>query len=182
MQAMFSPADVALAGPKTSPHKNRYNAAIVSLESGNKSSVNKTPANRPFKTSLPDGDPRAYLMRRQKSMFLQPGEPGEPPRPMRVKSTKLPLERIPDKEKIHDLVFTIASNFDRVRRMSLGLAKDDTYVSCGNETAGLVMAAADTPEVVRRIQGVAVKWAETEKGKNYEFEYDFGNLLKVKGQ
>jgi hypothetical protein len=43
-----------------------------------------------------------------------------------------------------------------------------------------VMTAADTPELVRKIQAVAMKWADTGDGKKYEFEYDFGNLLKVK--
>lgn len=181
MQVMFSPANAAPAAPKSSPHKNRYNAAIVSLEAGNKSSVNKTPANELFKTSLPDGDPRAYLMRRKNSMSLQPAKPGEPPRPMRAKSTKLPLERIPEKGQIHDLVFTLRNTLNVVQRTSFALAKEDTYISRGSQAAGLVMTAADTPELVRKIQAVAMKWADTGDGKKYEFEYDFGNLLKVKG-
>ena len=181
MQVMFSPANAAPAAPKSSPHKNRYNAAIVSLEAGNKSSVNKTPENEPFKTSLPDGDPRAYLMRQQNSMSLQPAKPGEPPRPMRAKSTKLPLERIPEKGQIHDLVFTLRNALNVVQRTSFALAKEDSYISRGSQATGLVMAAADMPELVRKIQAVAMKWADTGDGKKYEFEYDFGNLLKVKG-
>src|SRR5204862_388518 len=63
--------DARLYGRKAavdnSPHKNRYHAAIATLEAENETVRNNVSAREPFKTSLPDGDSRAYLMKRQRS-------------------------------------------------------------------------------------------------------------------
>jgi hypothetical protein len=73
MEAKFSSSSAPL---RSSPHKNRYNSAVASLEVDQPSSEPSEQPKEPFKTTLPDEDPRAYLMRRQKSLIAKKGGRG----------------------------------------------------------------------------------------------------------
>lgn len=162
---------------RTSPHKNRYNAAIAALEAGHASSSKIETAREPFKTSLPDGDPRAYLMRRQKSIMAQKGKVGEVSKMTRAKSNRLPLENIPENEKTYNLVLGISADMSSLRRTTAELMKSDMYVKKGNEAVGLRIGGLETTGVANRVQAIVTKWMEKEGKENLEVQYKFENLV-----
>ncbi|KAI9053486.1 hypothetical protein LZ554_002441 [Drepanopeziza brunnea f. sp. 'monogermtubi'] len=164
---------------KQSPHKNRYGAAISNLEMNQQEPASSVIPKQPFKTSIPDGDPRAYLMKRQKSMQSSAKRPGEISRPMRARSTRLPLERIPDDGQVHTLMLKYTIDMGFVQNALLNLSGSDTYVSQGIQSAGLVMNAAEAKLVQKMVQSAVEKWRETEAGKQYDVEYKCDNLTSI---
>jgi hypothetical protein len=162
---------------RTSPYKNRYNAAIAALEAGHPSPRKVETVKEPFKTSLPDGDPRAYLMRRQKSVMSQKAKSGEAPKLTRAKSNRLPLENVPENEKTHNLVLEMSADMSSLQRITRELLKSDVYVRTGNESLGLLIGGPETTGVVSRVQAVVSKWMKGEGKENCEVKYMFENLL-----
>jgi hypothetical protein len=126
-----------------------------------------------------DGDPRAYLMRRQKSMLAQGVKPGEQPKLTRAKSMRLPLERIPDQEKLHMLMHRATTDTSTVVNIAKNLLKVDLYVSHGKQTAGLSINPLDTTAVTNRIQSVVESWMSVQTENRYEVDYMFENFLSV---
>jgi len=173
MEAKFSSSS---APPRSSPHKNRYNAAIASLEADQSRSESSEQPKKPFKTTLPDGDPRAYLMRRQKSLAAKGGQGGQ--RLMsRAKSTRLPLEKTPEEQHLQSLVFNLQTDLGKLQSTMEVLAQNDAYVDRGNQNAGLVMKRNEIPGMARKVKEVVGLWMKTDEGKKYEVEYNFDNLL-----
>jgi len=162
---------------RTSPHKNRYNAAITTLEAGYPSPSSIETLKEPFKTSLPDGDPRAYLMRRQKSIMSQTAKSGEIPKLTRAKSSRLPLENVSENGRTHNLVLRLSTNMDKFQMISNELMKSDFYVKKGNVARGLGIGGLETTEVASRIQAAVVKWMSKEGVEKCEVEYMFENLI-----
>jgi DNA mismatch repair protein MutL len=164
---------------RPSPHKNRYNAAAATLTAGPFSGLDSSFRKEPLQTSLVDGDPRAYLMRRQKSMLAQGVKPGEQPKLTRAKSMRLPLERIPDQEKLHMLMHRATTDTSTVVNIAKNLLKVDLYVSHGKQTAGLSINPLDTTAVTNRIQSVVESWMSVQTENRYEVDYMFENFLSV---
>jgi len=162
-----------LEGVRFSPHKNRYNAAIATLEAGYPRPSTIETMKEPFKTSLPDGDPRAYLMRRQKSVMAQNAKPGEVLKLSRAKSSRLPLENIPENEKTHNLVLKLSSDAYSLGIVTNELMKNDMYAKNGGEFRGLRNGVLETTEVASRVQATVSNWVETEGKENCEVEYIF---------
>ena len=158
---------------RPSPHKNRYNAAIATLEAGYPRPNTIETMEEPFKTSLSDGDPRAYLMRRQKSVMAQKAKPGEVPKLSRAKSSRLPLENIPENEKTHNLVLKLSSDPYSLRMVTNELMKNDMYAQNGSEFRGLRNGVLKTTEVASKVQATVTKWIETEGKENCEVKYIF---------
>lgn len=161
---------------RPSPHKNRYNAAIATLEAGYPRPNTIETMKEPFKTSLSDGDPRAYLMRRRKSLMAQKVKPGEVHKPSRAKSSRLPLENIPENEKTHNLVLKLSSAPDSLRIVTKELMKNDMYAKKGVEFRGLRNGVLETTEVASRVQATVTKWIETEGKENCEVDYIFEKM------
>jgi DNA mismatch repair protein MutL len=165
---------------RSSPHKNRYNAAIASLQAGqlqiNAGNVSGQ-AKVPLKTSLPDGDPRAYLMKRQKSFATQKKVPGGPPAMIRAKSTRLPLETIPQEQRLYDLIYNVSTDMEKLKRAMEVLVKEDSYVRRGGQIAGLNMKAEERPLLTSKLRDTVNQWIESGEGREYEVQYDFSNLL-----
>lgn len=153
---------------RLSPHKNRYNAAIASLETGQQKES--------FKTSLPDDDPRAYLMWRQKSMASRPVKSGDLPKLMRTKSSKLPMERIPRDAELYHLLQALPVDMPSLRRVTSSLLVDDTYISRGTQDEGL---SEDIFGITRRLQEIVKNWVSHAGGKGYEVEFISGNLANL---
>jgi hypothetical protein len=161
---------------RPSPHENRYNAAIATLEVGYPRPNTIETMKEPFKTSLSDGDPRAYLMRRQKSVMAQKVKPGEVLKLSRAKSSRLPLENIPENEKTHHLVLKLSSDPDSLRMVTNELMKNDMYAKKGFEFRGLRNGVLKTTDVASRVQATVTKWIETEGKENCEVEYIFEKM------
>jgi DNA mismatch repair protein MutL len=165
---------------RPSPHKNRYNAAAATLTAGPSSVLDSSFRKEPLQTSLVDGDPRAYLMRRQKSMLAQGVKPGEQLKLTRAKSMRLPLERIPDQEKLHMLMYRATTGTSAVVNIAKDLLKVDLYVSHGKQAAGLSKNSLDITTVTNRIQSAVDSWMSVQPENRYEVDYMFENLLSVK--
>ncbi|KAH7364221.1 putative PMS1 protein like protein [Rhexocercosporidium sp. MPI-PUGE-AT-0058] len=165
---------------RSSPHKNRYNAAIADLESSHQAPRISNAAKPFLKTSLPDGDPRAYLMRRQKSM--QPTIQGGPLRPMRAKSTRLPLESIPEAQNLHSLMLRYAVDIGAVQNALQNCTGHDMYVNHGSQYKGLPMNISEANLAESRIRAVVGRWVEMCPEQTNELEYKFENLVLVEKQ
>jgi DNA mismatch repair protein MutL len=164
---------------RTSPHKNRYNAAIATLGARNPPLSTIGTLKEPFKTSLPDGDPRAYLMRRQISVMAQRAKSGEVPKMTRAKSNRLPLETVAENDKMHNLVLRPRADMDRLQKVMKQLMKSDMYVKKGNAICGLRIDGLETTGVASRVQAIVSKWMESQGKENCEVEYTFDNLVAV---
>ncbi|KAF8866575.1 hypothetical protein BDZ45DRAFT_610676 [Acephala macrosclerotiorum] len=137
---------------KSSPHKNRYNAAIATLEAGHEMSRSTVPMKEPFKTTLPDGDPRVYLMEKQRSMSVRPGEPSKL---SRAKSMRLPLERIPENMKLHSLLLPLTADMTLLRKMNASLKRTDMYLQRGVLGAALPPdGPEEEEEITKKVQAV----------------------------
>ncbi|KFZ11940.1 hypothetical protein V501_04516 [Pseudogymnoascus sp. VKM F-4519 (FW-2642)] len=95
-----------------------------------------------IKTVLQDGDPRAYLMRRQKSMAMHQG-----PKLKRAKTMLLPLESIPDTLGTQNLVLRMSIETASVSRAMHLLTAVDDYANSGIRCEGLGMMDSCAREV-----------------------------------
>ena len=173
--AEMAAAFLSSSGPtRSSPHKNRYNAAIASLnftQPEPDTSEATLQSQVPFMTTLPDKDPRAYLMRRQKNAQ------GDRPMSMRTKSTRLPLERIPQEALVHDLVFNMTIDTKKLQTALKALVVDDVFVRRGGVSAGLEIEEADRPMLDRKLQEIINIWNGSGREQRYEVEYICSKLL-----
>ncbi|KAI6712554.1 hypothetical protein PZA11_000574 [Diplocarpon coronariae] len=179
-EALLAQMDIEVDAGKSSPHRNRYNAAIANLEASRQKPHNHEAPRKSFKTSLPDDDPRAYLMKRQNSMHAFINKPGEAPRPIRAKSIRLPLEKIPEEGKVHMLMLKCPIDIGMIQDALSNITPLDLYASEGIQPAGLVMNAPAAKMVEKRVHEIVEKWKGKEAGKNCEINYNFGSLVDVK--
>ncbi|TAQ85755.1 hypothetical protein B7494_g5904 [Chlorociboria aeruginascens] len=177
----------------SSPHKNRYKAALTALSA---QPPTQTPRQAQplfkaaFKTSLPDGDPRGYLMRRQNSLLQRSdGSTGvDGPRIKRMKSSRLPLESILAEVQNHRLVQTIAVNRKVIRSVGERLSGIDGYVKRGILDVGLEVKDNEVGELEERLRRVVRKWADSMSGREVhpefekvmELEFDLSNMFRRK--
>ncbi|KAI3319997.1 hypothetical protein HD806DRAFT_507376, partial [Xylariaceae sp. AK1471] len=105
----------------------------------------------PTATTLPTGDPRAYLLRRQKSMAAE--ESGtKPKRLRRLKSCLMPLENIPPEYQTRSLSLAMSMERPILDEIVGSLRKYDEYVIYGTLVDGLDMSLADGCEIESRLQ------------------------------
>ncbi|RDW73975.1 hypothetical protein BP5796_07417 [Coleophoma crateriformis] len=150
--------------PRSSPHKNRYEAAIASLEAAQ--ATEEVPKSR-----MRPGDPRAYLMRRQKSLAVESEQPGVIQKLKRVKTNMLPLETTYHTDIVYSLVQTINFDLAAVRKLVRGLRDVDPYVTEGIQTFGVDETAANA--VRRKLEYVAKFWLEDKAAAGKHVEQDF---------
>ncbi|OBT76197.1 hypothetical protein VF21_04965 [Pseudogymnoascus sp. 05NY08] len=99
-----------------------------------------------IKTVLQDGDPRAYLMRRQKSMAAHQGS-----KLKRTKTMLLPLESIPDTLGTQNLVLGMSIEAASVSRAMHLLTAVDDYAKSGIRCEGLGMTDSCAREVEKSL-------------------------------
>lgn len=87
----------------------------------------------PEKTTLDTSDPRAYLLRRQKSLAMRPHKI------RRLKSAMLPLEIIPTNEQLHDLSHVVIVDLPTLCSVMRSVEYFDQYVVRGANGNGLDM-------------------------------------------
>jgi len=105
--------------------------------------------------------------------MAQNAKPGEVLKLSRAKSSRLPLENIPENEKTHNLVLKLSSAPDSLRIVTKELMKNDMYAKKGVEFRGLRNGVLETTEVASRVQATVSNWVETEGKENCEVEYIF---------
>ncbi|RKF60006.1 DNA mismatch repair protein MutL [Erysiphe neolycopersici] len=134
-----------------SPHSNRYNAATLALDTNScldhlkdKKSISYPKVD----TSLSDDDPRGYYIRRQKSFLSLVGKVGGP-KISRAKSLRLPLERIPVEQQLHQHLMKLCTNIVQAKRMSEFLMPFDQYLQRGNQEIPLNCELASSDSNVK---------------------------------
>lgn len=126
-------------------------------------------------TTLPDGDPRAYLIRRQKSLTVC-GEAGDPPKLRRAKTILLPLESITEAIRLTKLVHTVSeTDIALVRKAVIELRDVDDWIKSGKQALGLDIAISELSMIELKIRNVIVK--NLDVGKKGEVVVDMSKLL-----
>jgi DNA mismatch repair protein MutL len=171
-------AEIVQKEIRSSPYRNRHNMAPSNLEGKALSHpCGPEQMKKSFETSLADDDPRAYLMRRQRSMVSQITRLGGPPKMMRAKSTRLPLETVPPDTQLQHLVQSLRVEVNTLRRVALILSRGDT---CTSHISGLVISSEEVPELARRFQTAVKEWTNGIESKEFEVEYTFGRVFNDK--
>jgi DNA mismatch repair protein MutL len=171
------PSAPANVNARSSPHKNRYYAAIAALESNpNYSNSERVEDKILAETCLPDDDPRAYLMRTQNSIAACSEKPSVGRKLKRAKTMLLPLETIPDRTELHDLCQVVSTNINLVRKALLSLASHDQYAKSGNQGRGLVMSTVDTQAIGNKLRTLMKGWVQVSTGKEIDVVVDLGDL------
>jgi len=167
---------------RNSPHNNRYNAAVGTLDSFlDISNTSKVSVDwQPAKTSLPVGDPRAYLIRHQNSLDTHLQGNVAALKLKRAKSMFLPFENVPAKSKIQNLVFLAEFDHSLTFSRSAVLSQYDEYIKSGNFARGLDMPASQIPNVRRRLEITFRNWAETKRVEGQALEVEM-NLQELEG-
>jgi DNA mismatch repair protein MutL len=162
---------------RPSPHKSRYHAAMAALDSNpNCSSSERANDEIPIESCLPDDDPRAYLMRRRKSIVACSEKPSVGRKLKRVKTMFLPLETTPDMAQLHGLCQVVSTNISFVRKALLTLARNDQYTKSGNQSRGLVMSTTDIQAVEMQLGTLMKSWVQIKTGEEIDIVPDLGAL------
>ncbi|KAI1488519.1 hypothetical protein F5X96DRAFT_685212 [Biscogniauxia mediterranea] len=127
----------------------------------------------PVETTLPDGDPRTYLLRRQRSRSANPR------RLRRVKSSLMPLECVPLKDQTHRLVYVTGANVQVLLKSTRQLRRYDKYVSEGSLEDGLEISLAEGKRVEGRLNKLIAAFHN--RGESGEMQVNLTSLLKGKG-
>ncbi|KFY23393.1 hypothetical protein V493_05883 [Pseudogymnoascus sp. VKM F-4281 (FW-2241)] len=98
-------------------------------------------------TVLKDGDPRAYLMKRQESMTAYLNGPHQGSKLKRVKTMLLPLESISETLGTHDSVLRMSIDTASVGKAMHLLSEIDVYAKSGTRCEGLTMTGSGAREV-----------------------------------
>ncbi|KAI0547494.1 hypothetical protein F4679DRAFT_554369 [Xylaria curta] len=140
------------------------------------------PAGRePIATTLSIGDPRAYLLRRQKSMAAEENS-AKPRKLRRVKSSLMPLENIFPEYDIHGLSWTVGIGSSVLNELVECVRKYDEYVIYGTLFDGLDMSLADGQIVESQLQKVLTEQKEniTDGEENGQIRINLQAALKGK--
>ncbi|KAH7034907.1 uncharacterized protein B0I36DRAFT_381736 [Microdochium trichocladiopsis] len=119
----------------------------------------------PAETTLDSGDPRAYLLRRQKSIAKRPHKI------RRLKSAMMPLEMTPAEEQLHLLRYVTTVDLHTVQSFLNDIKSFDQYISAGANAEGLAMNFAEgllIEEKVRKLipdEGMSINLVSVLKGK-----------------
>ncbi|KAF7958471.1 hypothetical protein EAE96_002015 [Botrytis aclada] len=182
-EAFQQPPATSQASSRPSPHKNRYNSALASLEMSQESlREDSSSANSEgVYATLPDSDPRGYLMKRQKSFSVLSSVTGGPRKLKRAQTLRLPLESIPADLQIHRLLQTAQSDIDGISKLVMETSKQDTYVRRGTQARGLEMTTTDRDDVGKKLYQVVEAWMKSDRGEKCDVEFVFGGLESLSG-
>ncbi|KAK8139074.1 hypothetical protein PG984_002454 [Apiospora sp. TS-2023a] len=135
----------------------------------------------PIKTSIPTGDPRAYLLRHQKSAAA-PANNGAPRRGLkRARSSYLPFESIPKDEGTHSLLFQLSLEMQLLRDSTALVARFDGYFDDGSDVSALDMGVGEGRRIEERLDRLLSDWNEEATGGRTCIESQLTALLKGKG-
>ncbi|ETS86436.1 hypothetical protein PFICI_00264 [Pestalotiopsis fici W106-1] len=113
--------------------------------------------NPPIKTSLQMGDPRAYLLRHQKSMEADE-ERGRPRKLRRTKSLLLPLENIVESDQTRQLTLVIRLSISYISTCVEQLGQFDRYIFEGDIEEALDMDLSEARRIEKSCDGILSSW------------------------
>ncbi|KAK5629976.1 hypothetical protein RRF57_005691 [Xylaria bambusicola] len=138
---------------------------------------------QPIPTTLPIGDPRAYLLRRQKSIAAAGGD-AKLKKMSRVKSSFMPLQHTPLEYQTYVLSSTISVSCAALNRLVRRISEYDEYVVCGANLEGLNMSLSEGRAVESQLQKVLLAQKEniaTPNNENGPLAIGLQAILKGKG-
>ncbi|KAI0523813.1 hypothetical protein F5B22DRAFT_592123 [Xylaria bambusicola] len=138
---------------------------------------------QPIPTTLPIGDPRAYLLRRQKSITAAGGD-AKLKKMSRVKSSLMPLQHTPPEYQTYVLSSTISISGDDLNKLVRRISEYDDYVVCGANLEGLDMSLSEGQAVESQLQKLLVAQKEnidTPTHENDPLAIGLQTMLKGKG-
>lgn len=135
----------------------------------------------PIKTIIPSGDPRAYLLRRQKSIGAE-AKSGGKPKFRRLKSSMLPLENIPEEEQTHLLVCILQCKVQQLRATVQQVQPYDKYMIEGELEDAIDMDLSEGRRVESRLKALLLEHGENNSDRGNDVELDLSSLLKGKGR
>ncbi|KAI0429283.1 hypothetical protein F5Y09DRAFT_342818 [Xylaria sp. FL1042] len=134
---------------------------------------------QPIATTLPIGDPRAYLLRRQKSMAAE-GNDGKLKKLSRLKSSLMPLENSPPEYQTRVLSWIVSVDGSALEGLVRGARKYDKYVSYGALLDGLDMSLSEGRAVESQLQKLLAEQKENIGDENTPVNINLQAMLKGK--
>lgn len=127
-----------------------------------------------------DGDPRKYLMKRQRSEVEHRRSGRQSLK--RVKTDRLPLETVTESQGIQHLVLTVHSDAKKLAENLEGTVGNDTFSNnCHIDTSlGDDMALDDVAEVEAKLECLLSAWTEKVLGQRAEVNLDLRSQVKGK--
>ncbi|KAI0163580.1 hypothetical protein BJ166DRAFT_526706 [Pestalotiopsis sp. NC0098] len=113
----------------------------------------------PIITSLETGDPRAYLLRRQKSVAADENM-GRPKKHRRMKSILLPLENIVKEDQTRELELPYELHVSLFPTLLDHFGQSDRYIVEGDIEEALDMDLSEARRVEERLDDVLSRWNE----------------------
>ncbi|KAI0016062.1 hypothetical protein F4780DRAFT_711149 [Xylariomycetidae sp. FL0641] len=129
----------------------------------------------PLKTSLAVGDPRAYLLRRQKSMAAV-SDNAKLRKLRRLKSQLMPLENVPCEQQVHSLAQHMTLDTDALLKHTEILLQYDTYVGEGAFEDGLEACLGRSREIEDRLKSVLASFKENSDIPDCEIHINLSSL------
>ena len=160
--------------PTNSPHKNRQAKAIAALH------TNRSPITEGDPITFEAGDPRAYLLRVQRS---ERSPSAQPSKSKRLKSTMLPFETLREEAYIGDLVLPLKAEDLNLRSQVLSSALYDEYIDKGKEVEAFSNPTTrQVEEWERRLKEMVkglyrIEGMAPEEDMDGELDVDLGSII-----
>ncbi|KAH6648301.1 hypothetical protein BKA67DRAFT_359903 [Truncatella angustata] len=133
----------------------------------------------PIMTALPTGDPRAYLLRRQKSMAADE-RMGRPKKFRRVKSVLLPFENVINDNQTREITLPIQIDLQGLPDTLVSFKKYDKYILEGDVEEALDMNLCESCRIEERLNALLSNWSER-LGERIVVESNLTSVIKGKG-
>ncbi|KAI1866543.1 hypothetical protein JX265_007844 [Neoarthrinium moseri] len=133
----------------------------------------------PIRTTLPSGDPRAYLLRQQKFMATDVGK-GRPRKFRRAQSNLMPLQNTPLESQTYGLMLFFKARIEQFPKSMDHMKIYDKYIVEGDVEDGLDVDLGEARRIEQRLDTVLAGWSERVTGERL----DVGSQLsaQLRGQ
>ena len=135
----------------------------------------------PVMTTIPTGDPRTYLLRRQKSICAE-ARNGDKPRFKRLKSSMLPLVNTPEEYQTHFLLSNSTWSVQKLHVLIQGVQNFDKYIIEGELEDAIDMDLSEGHRIESRLKALLSQYARDGADGANDVELDLSTLLKGKGR
>lgn len=142
-------------------------------------SPSSTVDKEPVKTVFPTGDPRAYLLRRQKSISAEEGS-GTRPKLRRVKSSLMPLENSPEDDQTLLLILILHYDTQHLLKLVDQVQLYDNYMTEGELGGGIDMNLDEGHRIEERLKTLLSEQANEDGDEGIDMDINIGSVLKGK--
>lgn len=137
------------------PRRNDFTQLRFTELETNDPMTNKSP----IMTSLESGDPRAYLLRRQKSIEAEEAS-GRPRKLKRTKSLLLPLENVVEIDQTRHLMLVLQLSISQILTCTEEFRQFDRYVVEGDIEEALDMSLSEARRIEKSCDNILASWSD----------------------